>query len=278
MGSGTKLKNFGFYIEIVTYLNAAVTPSYREPVTQNVVFLTNQDTVSNISSLKVEFYFVSWEDSSVFVPGELYELYQGVIGTFNLAVSSEGNIWNDTDYIPLVGQTIDPNTNEPTSPVPIVGGGSTSTLPNTVPYVNDEHPLQILQYLLSIINVNQIDLFRAYGSLKTKVADAQITLINGSPDDSYEVNISFNSSSVVSGRFNLSLDGNQDLYKIPYDLRFNETAVIPGDDIPWEDIHYINTSEIPIYITNIGQTTVDQAPAGTYSDTITVTIIPVDTI
>lgn len=54
-----KESNFGFYIEIVTYLNGSSTPSYRAPATQRIVYLTNQNTINNLSSMKVEFYFVS---------------------------------------------------------------------------------------------------------------------------------------------------------------------------------------------------------------------------
>ncbi|MBI9095813.1 MAG: hypothetical protein JEY71_13145 [Sphaerochaeta sp.] len=51
--SNPSMSSFGFYIEIVTYINSSATPSYREPMTQRVVSLTKRNTVSNISSLKV---------------------------------------------------------------------------------------------------------------------------------------------------------------------------------------------------------------------------------
>lgn len=276
MGGGTG--NFGFYITAVTYINNSSSASYRSQMTQRVVLLTNGATVSNISNLKVEFYLISWESSSAFVPGQNYTLFHGTIGTFNVADSSENNIWYDTDYILLEGQTMNPNTNEPTTTNPIVGSGPSSTLPNTVPYVNDDYPQQVLQYQLSIINRTQIDLFNAYGTLKTKVADAQVTMVNGRSNDTYKVNINFNSSSIVLGEFNLHLDGNTNLYEIPYNLTFNGTPVVPGDNLLWDQISPSTPSVKPIYVTGIIQGKAESAPSGIYSDTITVTIIPIDTL
>ena len=266
--------SFGFYIEIVTYINSSATPSYREPMTQEFVFLTDQTISSNISSLKVEFYFVSWEDSSVFIPGEHYELYQGTIGNFNLAVSSEENIWNDTDYILLEGQTIDPITNEPSNPMPIVGGGPTSTLPDTVPYVDESHPPQVLQYLLSIIDEQTIELSDAYWPDRTVVAKAKIDLINATPGTNYKVDIKFDSNSVNLGKFHLHLDGDLNQYGIPYSLYFKQDIVVPGENIRWNQI--LNYPEQTIKLTGVIQDDVERAPAGTYRDTITVTITAVD--
>lgn len=267
------MASFGFHIQAVTYINGSTTPSYREQMTQRVVFLTNQTTVTDISSLKVEFYFVSWENSPAFIPGEEYTLYQGTIGTFNLAVSSDGNIWNDTDYILLEGQTLDPVTNEPTTPVPIVGGGASSTIPS-VPYVDDEHPLQVLQYLLSIIEERTINLPDAYGTNKTKVAKAKIDLINATAGTNYKVDIRFESLSANQGKFHLHLDGDLNLYGIPYYLYFKQNIVVPGEDIRWN--HILNQPEKNIKVTGVVQDDAERAPAGTYRDTITVTITAVD--
>lgn len=273
-GGGTN--NFQFYLTAVTYLNNSSSASYRNQMTQKFVLLTNGDTINNVSNLKVEFYLVSWELSSAFVPGQNYTLYQGTIGTFNVADSSENNIWNDTDYILLDGQTMDPNTNEPTTTNPIVGSGPSTTLPNTVPYVNDDHPLQVLQYLLSIINEQAINLPDAYGTNKTNVAKARIDLINATTGTNYKVDIKFESSSVYLGKFHLHLDGDLNQYGIPYYLFFRQDVVVPGANIRWAQI--LNHPERTIKVTGIIQDDAEKAPAGTYRDTITVTITPVDTI
>ncbi|MBI9095814.1 MAG: spore coat protein U domain-containing protein [Sphaerochaeta sp.] len=191
-----------------------------------------------------------------------------------MAVSSEGNIWDDTDYILLVGQTIDPNTNEPTTPVPIVGGGSTSTLPDTVPYVDDYHPPQVLQYLLSIIKEQMIDLPDAYGAKKTKVAKAKIEIINATTGTNYKVDIKFESNSVNQGKFHLHLDGDLNQYGIPYYLYFKQDLVVPGANNRWN--HILEHPEKVIKVTGVIQDDAEQAPAGSYQDTITVTITAVD--
>ncbi|MGB4407346.1 MAG: hypothetical protein WBI82_10850 [Sphaerochaeta sp.] len=199
---------------------------------------------------------------------------QGTIGTFNLAVSSEGNIWNDTDYILLEGQTLDPNTNEPTTPVPIIGGGATSTLPDPVPYVDDDHPLQVLQYLLSIIEEQMISLPDAYGANMTKVAKAKIDLINATTGTNYKVDIKFESNSVNQGKFHLHLDGDLNQYGIPYYLYFKQDLVVPGTNIRWS--HILEHPEKVIKVTGVIRDDAERAPAGSYHDTITVTITAVD--
>ena len=266
--------SFGFYIEIVTYLNGSSTPSYRAPATQRVVYLTNRNTITNLSSMKVEFYFVSWENSSVFIPGEQYELVQGTVGAFNLTFSSIGNIHWKPEYILLEGQTIDPNTNIPTTPVPIIGSGPTSTLPGTVPYVDDDNPYQELQYLLSILEQQAIVLSEAYGSNRAKIAKARIDLVNATPATNYKIDIKFDSPSVEHGFFHLHLDGEPSLYRIPYKLYFKNDHVVPGSNIRWENL-LVNSEEI-IEATSVNSNIAELAPSGTYQDTITVSITAVD--
>lgn len=268
--SGSDQRTFTFYIEAVTYINSSTTPSYREPMTQRVVFLTKGNTVSNISSIKVEFYFVSWENSSVFVPGKEYKLVGGVIGNFNLAESSEGNIWNDPDYILLDTQTIDPITNEPTNPVPIIGDGPTTTLPKPMPYVDAEHPLPDYQFF--IVNETPISLPNAYGPLKTKVADARVSMLNGQSGETYKIHVNFTSINAQPDKFYLYLDGNHNLYGIPYDLDFEGIPVVPGADIPWEGIPSIGPVERSINVTGINKQNAESAPSGTYQDSIYVNV------
>lgn len=265
---------FGFHIEAVTYVNSANTANRFSSLYQNVVFLTNPLTISNVSSLKVEFYFVSEENSSVFVPGEQYDLYTGTIGTFNLAVTTNNNIWTHKDYISINGQEVGAVNEPPSNPVPIIGsGGGTTTIPS-VPYVDDEHPHQVLQYLLSIIEEQSIYLPNAYGTNKTPVAKARIEILYAEPGTNYKVDISFDSNSVKQGKFHLHLDGNLNAYGIPYYLYFKQDLVVPGQDIRWGQI--LNHPEKQIRVTGVIQDDAEGAPAGTYKDTITVHITAVD--
>lgn len=270
--------NIGVYLDSVVYINSDPNLTQRARIDHEVVKLTNPDTVSNISSLVVKFYFVAHEvNINSFVPGDLYTLYSGTIGTFNFAVSPTepggANIDWMKDYISVNGQEVGGTNEPPSTPVPIIGGGSTSTIPS-VPYVDDEHPLQVLQYLLSIINERTIDLSDAYGSNRTNVAKARIDLVNATSGTNYKVDIKFESNSVYQGKFHLHLDGDLNQYGIPYDLFFKQETVVPGANIRWAQI--LNHPERVIKVTGVIQDDAERAPAGTYRDTITVTITAVD--
>ena len=281
--------DIGVYLDSVVYINSDPNLTQRARIDHEVVKLTNPDTVSNISSLVVKFYFVAHEvNINSFVPGDLYTLYSGTIGTFNLAVAPESTNIDDVKvYISVNGQEIPPvgspplpggPSYPPTSPaIPIIGGGSTSTIPS-VPYVDDEHPLQVLQYLLSIINERTIDLSDAYGSNRTNVAKARIDLVNATSGTNYKVDIKFESNSVYQGKFHLHLDGILSQYSIPYDLYFKQDIVEPGVNIRWGNIQANTANEKTIEVTGVIQDEAERAPAGTYRDTITVTITPVDTV
>lgn len=281
---------YGFSLEAVSY-NVNTSTYTISPMTMPVVKLFGQSTINNISSLEVRIYFVADENSSAFVPGAIYKLTSGTIGTFNLAVAPESTNIDDVQvYISVNGQEIPPvgspplpggPSYPPTSPaIPIVGtGGGTTTLPSSVPYVDDDHPP--LLFLLSIINERTINLFEAYGTEKTRVAKANIEILNAETGSEYKVNIKFDSSSVSQGSFNLHLDGNHNLYGIPYTLFFKQQEVVPGDFILWKHLKpgsTDNSNTKAIEVTGVAQIIAEAAPAGTYSDTITVTIIPVDTL
>ena len=119
-----------------------------------------------------------------------------------------------------------------------------------------------------------ISLPDAYGSKKTKVAKAKIDLINATSGTNYKVDIKFESNSVNQGKFHLHLDGDLNQYGIPYYLYFKQDLVVPGTNIRWS--HILEHPEKVIKVTGVIQDDAERAPAGTYHDTITVTITAVD--
>ena len=106
------------------------------------------------------------------------------------------------------------------------------------------------------------------------MAKAKIDLINATAGTNYKVDIKFESFSVDQGKFHLHLDGDLNLYGIPYYLYFKQDIVVPGEDIRWN--HILNQPEKAIKVTGVIQDDAERAPAGSYRDTITVTITAVD--
>lgn len=274
-----------FYWDTALYINGSLFEVRRQSETGGFAKLTsNAATIPNVSSLVVKIFLRAHHTADKYKPGATFALKSGTIGTFNFAVATPGhNINSIQDYVSINGQVITPLTiphspsnpsTPPTTPIPIVGsGGGTTTIPS-VPYVDDEHPLQVLQHLLSIIEEQSIYLPNAYGTNMTKVAKARIDLINAVPGTNYKVDINFTSQSVIDDKFHLHLDGDLNLYGIPYYLHFKQDIVVPGQDIRWNQI--LDHPEKRIRVTGVIQDDAERAPSGTYSDTITVTITAVD--
>ena len=283
--TGWEMETTEFYWDTALFVNGSLWEKRRQSETGGFAKLTsNGATIPNVSSFVVKIYLRAHHTSDKYKPGAEFALTSGSIGTFNFAVATPGyNINSIQDYVSINGQVVPPLTIPldpgkpsvpPSNPIPIIGsGGSTTTLPS-VPYVDDEHPLQVLQYLLSIIEERTINLPDAYGTNKTKVAKAKIDLINATTGTNYKVDIKFESFSVYQGKFHLHLDGDLNLYGIPYYLYFKQDIVVPGENIRWNQI--LNHPEKVIKVTGVIQDDAERAPAGTYKDTITVTITAVD--
>ncbi|MDD4573047.1 MAG: spore coat protein U domain-containing protein [Sphaerochaeta sp.] len=229
--------------------------------------LTNTMTITNTPIFIVELYLINHYALSHYVEGASYQLTSGNPGTFKLAVADEGsNIYNNVNYIPVNGSSAE---------IDIINNSGAS-----VPYgppdpdPNPDKP----DYLLSIIQEPAISLPDAYGTNRTKVAKAKITMENAESGKKYKVDIKFDSDSVYQGRFYLHLDGILSQYSIPYDLYFKQDIVEPGVNIRWGNIQANTANEKTIEVTGVIQDDAERAPAGTYRDTITVTITPVDTV
>lgn len=273
--NGYQTKNTGFYLDTVSYINGDPNSAHRSRINQQVVKITNPETKSNIYSMVVKFYFVAYEQNiNSFVPYDTYSLSSGTIGTFNFAVSPteppSTNINWKKDYISINGQTVGDINEEPSTPIPIIGSGPTTTLPDSIPYVDAEHPLPDYQFF--IVNETPISLPNAYGPLKTKVADARVSMLHGQSGETYKIHVNFTSINAQPDKFYLYLDGNHNLYGIPYDLDFDGIPVVPGADIPWEGIPSIGPVERSINVTGINKQNAESAPSGTYQDSIYVNV------
>lgn len=269
-----------FYLAIVTSENNQSTYT-KVWGKDGIILLSNSKTLSG-SFYEVKLYFLANQYAYRFKPGGRYTMISPPLGTFtlimapnNIGVESQPSFDNNIT-IPLSNYTSEQQQ--------FFISDTTTSVPYEDPDPDPDPP----DYQFTIIQDPQINLnlSQAYES-SAKVADAQMTIIDGIQGETYEAYISFASNSVDSEGFNLRLTDNQNLYKIPYNLIFNNESVVPvvlgvtptsNQIIPWEGIHYQNATVLPIYVTGIDQSTAEQAPAGTYSDTITVTIIPVDTL
>lgn len=275
-----------FYWDTALYINGNLYKVRRQSETGGFAKLTSDSaTIPNVTSLVVKIYLRAHHTADKYKPGAEFSLKSGSIGTFNFAVATEGyNINSIQDYVSINGQVVPPLTiplspSNPSVPpansIPIIGAGGSSTTIPAVPYVDEEHPLQVLQYLLSLIEEQEINLPDAYDLGKTEVAKAKIDLIYATPGEKYKVNINFNSLNAQLEDFYLHLDGDPNLYGIPYALDFDGDPAYPGQNILWKDIPASVSSEKTIYVTGISQVVAESAPAGTYHDTITVTITAV---
>ena len=109
-----------------------------------------------------------------------------------------------------------------------------------------------------------------------RVARAQLEITNAAADTTYGVHVVFSNRS-NSPHFSLLLDGLSNLYAIPYTLRFNGQDVSGGSPIGWTGLSE-GTFTKDIQVTRVDGFKAEMAPAGIYSDTITVNITPIDTI
>jgi len=110
----------------------------------------------------------------------------------------------------------------------------------------------------------------AVGSKTASLTDAILTVSNGVAGTTYAVNISFTDDGTDPSAFTLRLEGGSTA--IPFDLKFLNTLVATkGQTVTWSGlVNGINTETL--YITGIDANTVTESLAGTYKDTITVSI------
>lgn len=271
----------GFYLDTITTVLSPGQSTYIARIDRQIRQLTTQTQLTNVTGFETKIYFVAYENSASFIPGESYSLATGTVGSFNLAVSPPGkNIDSAQTYVEINGQGSNPQTN----PIPILGpAGHEILLEESLPYVDAAHPPVRPSFAISLVKTPSITLSQAYtgGNQPPTVANASVAITNGKPNKTYKVFIKFDSSSVLNSNFRLRLTNFPTVYAIPYTFLFGTDTVTPGIDIPWDGLVINPTGQQnkkTIKVTGIDQTTAEKAVSGGYSDTITVTITASDTV
>jgi hypothetical protein len=222
----------------------------------------------NVNNFVAEIYLVSANSLSCYKLNSNYHLTGGVLGNFQIGLSSGGN----REYRPGVDPLL-----------PINGGSGTDTTPILNPGTNPADPIgygepSVLPTAWLIIkNQCAINLSDATHTGTTKVAEAEIQMLNCLDGDEYAVGVVFtNLANTNPFRLVLQVEG-YSWCTIPYELRFNDENVTPGKAVRWEGLTNVPQSQ-NIMVTGVPPLAADQALSGFYQDTVFVTIIPDDTI
>jgi hypothetical protein len=234
--------------------------------------LTTTNGNLNTSLFVADFYILSYQSSSIYKPGALYPLDTATQWTFNVGVAKNGSggYYNNLDFVSVNGVPLPSNGNPP-SPVTV-----NSNQFNPLPYDDPDSPYSPANYLLTILEDGQFAVDNALGTKTTKAAKAQVLVSNTSDGGAYGVYITFKDNNNDSS-FSLGLDGSKSIYTIGYTLKFLSEVVEGNVPILWNTMKEgINQEEITI--TGIDAQEAELAPAGDYSDTLTVTITPIDTV
>jgi hypothetical protein len=234
--------------------------------------LTNTNGNLNTSLFVADFYILSYQSSSIYKPGATYPLDTATPWTFNVGVAKNGSggYYNNLDFVSVNGVSLPSNGNPP-SPVTVNSNQSTP-----LPYVDPSNPYSSANYLLTILEDGQFTVDNALGTKTTKAAKAQVVVSDATDGASLGVYITFKDNNNDSS-FSLGLDGSKSIYTIGYTLKFLSEVVQGNVPILWNTmVEGINQQDI--MITGIDAQEAELAPAGDYSDTLTVTITPIDTV
>nr|WP_321304634.1 hypothetical protein [uncultured Sphaerochaeta sp.] len=264
--------SFGFRIVAVTnltsggFLKQDITSASGTPMVPGA----SGNQASKISSIQL--YLVSWETNmeNKVRSGSNYTLTSNNLETFNIATADKGSgFYQGYTYAKINNQAVPSNGN-----APIPGQSFRESPIVDIPFgeVNEDPILT-----LSIQAETTFSIQNAYGTDKTKIAEAQLTLQNAESGKTYGVEVTF-SNSVGSQTFSLHLDGQRTLFAIPYLLLFGGEPVTGSVPLDWVNLSSSAPNIRSIEVSGINQDRADMAPAGLYQDTITISITPKDTL
>lgn len=213
--------------------------------------------------LIVDLYLLGYQDWIRYQPRALYKMTSGSLLTFRVGVADIGSGYDNSGYqISVDGLMGD---------VQFIKPGN--SLSNPVPFGT---PNNQAEYQFLINNQQNFNISDAYGSKKAEIANLALTLSNSDPNTSYTFQIIFRDHA-LSQDFRLLLDDPTLFREIPYVLEFNNVQVKGNDAIDWSVMgNKLHTKEV--LVTSINSIIAENAVAGLYKDTITVEIIPPDTI
>nr|WP_319776046.1 hypothetical protein [uncultured Sphaerochaeta sp.] len=274
--SGQKQYNnnssFGFRIVAVTnlsnggFLKQDITSASGTPMVPGA----SGNQASKISSIQL--YLVSWETNMANKVrfGSNYTLTSNNLETFNIATADKGSgFYQGYTYAKINNKDVPSD-----GSMPLPGQSFRESPIGAIPFgeVISEPILT-----LTIQSETGFSIENAYGTDKTKIAEAQLTLQNTESGKTYGVEVTF-SNSMGSQSFNLHLDGQRTLFAIPYLLIFGGEPVTGSAPFDWVDLSTSAPNIRSIEVSGIDQDRADMAPAGLYQDTITISIIPKDTL
>lgn len=206
-----------------------------------------------------------------FIPGQIYTLMDdSTIGTFGLQVGGTSQTTYplpiEVDGIPIDTAPIIDVGGDPSPPIPYEGDGN---------LFDEEYFFSILNnidFLLEDITVR---------NLKPIIATANLNIALGNLNEEYGVKIAFTNPSSYPG-FQMQLQDNVGIHSIPYLLYFGQELVTKNVFLDWRGLYItsgnIGTFQKDISVDIIDTEAVQAAPAGLYSDTITVIIVPYDVL
>ena len=210
-----------------------------------------------------------------FIPGMVYTTTSG-LGLFQVSVDPQGGT-NPEAIVPIIVN------GEETTTAPIVGVPS-DTIPE-IPFQGDDgddgYPFTHEFQFTILNNVESFDLYNAIEGRKATIAAAQLQVSLGDPTKQYGVQIAFTSTTPASD-FEMHLNGDPSQYALPYYLYLNGEYMQKNVFTLWDGIYVLSngsvTLERPITVAVKEGTELSGAPEGSYSDTVTVVIIPLDTL
>jgi hypothetical protein len=214
---------------------------------------------------EVDLYLVGEQDSGLFREGARYRIAEGSLGSFNAAASTgKGrSCEQDSVYIPVNGQQIPADGSAP-APVQIAQAGL-----HAIPFgTAGGRPSS--DYRLHIVADERFSIYDAIGKKTAKVADT-LLIVTGTP---HAVDIAFTGAEGESS-FCLTHEDGKSLPPIPYILIFDSVPVESGIPIRWDRLSDGRNKE-EILLSGIDANVATMAVSGSYSDTIYVTVTPVD--
>ncbi len=207
-----------------------------------------------------------------FVPGTIYRLTDAsTVGTFDLEAADSGG---NTAPIEI---PISVNGSAPAPDAPFIGSGS-GDVPD-IPYEGDfdfDHyfNFSILSTPASFI------LSEAIADLRPTIASLQLQVLNAEINTEYGVQIAFSSKNPQG--FTLHLDGNLAYHGIPYRLFLGNEEIMNNELTIWRGLqtqsNSFATAQKDVTVLISATDMVDSAPERIYQDTVTVIIIPLDTL
>lgn len=240
---------------------------YNSNLNQGNVNPINPTNTPMSGTITIDFYLISYNPDTVFIPESTYTHQSGTVGNFAVSYSSENiDFWN-AHFTPVTGPD-----GQPVPQQPYLDSG-TATPIAAVPYEDPTDPI----FDFSIIEVQEsFKLNKAYGSKRALVAKAQVIVTNADASNPAGVTLTF-TNETNTGFFALKHTEDPDLNTIPYKLYFNGVTLDPGDSVDWDGL--VNATYIKdIEVTQIPQSYGNNLVAGTYRDTIIVNLTPKDTL